>query len=165
MKTVFFAMLLSCALSSAALTQGHGTALELSESVARQAAAKAFAEGKQVFLYNLTPNPIVRRFGEDVPATWKLSVSFFRSKTASIQSRNLRVRVVRGPLSAVLPEAPRFSGESEGAITFDVPYEIWMMNGQLFPGSATFTLVVQGAGEARKMTVVSNTVEGSLSTK
>ena len=59
-------------------TDGYGQSTATPITAAREAAEKSFAKGRQMYLYDLTPNPIV----DSKLGTWKMSVHFIRAKDA-----------------------------------------------------------------------------------
>ena len=108
-------------------------------SSVRRAAEKTFAEGKEVYLYGLTPNPIV----DDALGTWRCSVRFLRSKTAKVPLRETRMRIRAWNELVGIVYGPRtlsITGEYEGTIAFDVRWEVWQVGGGVSRGPAELAL-------------------------
>jgi hypothetical protein len=111
----------------------HGQGLAGQRVAVRAAADKAFAEGKAVFLHALAPNPLVV---SDM-GTWKMSVSFIRSKSSQLQVRDLKMSALlvsaAGGTAGTLPGPLKVSAETEGTIEFEVNYRLWMSGGIVDP--------------------------------
>lgn len=149
MKSVYFLTLVTAALavSCSSAGQQRDPKSQTQDASIREAAAKVFAQGKQVYLYDLKPNPI-----EDTELrTWKCSLKFIRSKDAKTALKDLKMGVSRmtgfGGVAGALPTALEISGESEGTITFDVSWTLWQSGNMVLPGVAKLNLLVPGGGD------------------
>jgi hypothetical protein len=169
MKFPFFALSMALIAGSSgwieAQTSKEASIGIISQASARESAAKLFREGKEVYLFNLTPNPLtLSRSTFSPPMT--VTVSFIRSTTATVSLKNLKIgfwatpstfadgkELVFGGKPTTLQSALKFSGEHEGTITFEVNRLTWSV-GSARPGQPLKLLLV-----SQQLEEASNVVE------
>ena len=129
----------------------------------QKAAASCFAEGKEFYLYDLKPNPIV--LGGTL-GTYPCTVKFIRSGKQSVPLDQLGITAgfitAVGGSAGVLASRPQVAGDKQGTITFEVRGDLWLAGGMIHTGVPAQLQLFYRDTKTGKATNCSNEIQISL---